>query len=359
MPMRKILISCTLCIVLSVAARAAIEWNSLVLNFGSFPSAKEKVTGELWFVNTGTEPVLITQVRPTCGCTAADYSRHEIAPGDTGRVSMTYSSRYSIGRFRKAVYVYTSASPDRTTLYLEGNVIGTDEQVAQKYPVAAGNLRISRAMLPMNRVTKGANKMSYYTGMNAGNDSLEISFENVPPHIDISAIPKKLAPGELVTMPVYYESDRTNEWGLTVDSLTVRSTAPSASGSATLEVRAVVVDDFTEASAEQLREAPIAVLDPPSADFGILAAGDTKQCVLTLTNSGKSPLLVRSVYCESAVVRISCEKHELQPGESANVTLTAIADLLNDEALNESAYLISNDPSSVQTLIRAVGIKKK
>ena len=351
------------CVSLAAAAKGVAEWNSLKLNLGVLESTDAEATGSLWFVNTGDEPLYITQVRPTCGCTDTDHTRSEIAPGDTGRVVLKFNAHGTIGKFSKGVYVYTSDSEQRTTLRIEGIVKPTAQELEKRYPYPAGPLRLSRAINAMGKITKGANKMSYLTGINAGDDSVKISFRDVPGHIEISSIPEIAGPGEKVTIPIYFDTNSTSYWGYLADSLTVVAEPlgkPEQQGSVRAEVSGVVVDDFSKLSKEDLDNAPIIVLEQDVADFGVVESNSKAECAVGLKNCGKTPLLVRDVYCEERGISIGCDKGEIAPGGSATITVKADTAKLEYDMIIANAYIICNDPSNSQVFLRVAGeIKKK
>ena len=65
-------------------------------------------------VNEGDEPLEIKAVRPTCGCTVADFDR-EIAPGKTGYVKARLETRDFTGPISKSILIMTNDPRDPTT----------------------------------------------------------------------------------------------------------------------------------------------------------------------------------------------------------------------------------------------------
>lgn len=65
-------------------------------------------------VNEGDEPLVIKAVRPTCGCTVADYDR-EIAPGKTGEVRATLDTSEFSGPISKSILIMTN-DPETPTM---------------------------------------------------------------------------------------------------------------------------------------------------------------------------------------------------------------------------------------------------
>lgn len=77
-----------------------------VVDAGKVPVG-EPVEAEFTLENRGTAPLEITQVRPACGCTVAQYDE-TIAPGATGTVRAVVDTTSLVGPNAKAVTVYTN-----------------------------------------------------------------------------------------------------------------------------------------------------------------------------------------------------------------------------------------------------------
>ncbi|OVE79052.1 hypothetical protein BVY01_03590 [bacterium I07] len=58
------------------------------------------------FVNSGEETVHLRQVGTTCGCTAAQTTRKDFAPGDTASIDVSINTRGFFGLMRKTVTLY-------------------------------------------------------------------------------------------------------------------------------------------------------------------------------------------------------------------------------------------------------------
>ncbi|MCK5339104.1 MAG: DUF1573 domain-containing protein [Bacteroidales bacterium] len=100
-------------------SKILLTWNFTIHNFDKIPLGKP-VTASFEFTNESKEPVTITKVRSSCGCTVADYSKEPVLPGKTGKVSATYNAAKP-GNFNKSVSIYMS---DNTTyrLSIKGTV---------------------------------------------------------------------------------------------------------------------------------------------------------------------------------------------------------------------------------------------
>lgn len=74
------------------------------------------------FVNTGSAPLLIRDVRPSCGCTTVKWSKNPVKPGESGEISIVYDPN-SLGKFSKTIAVYCNVEENIINLKLCGSVI--------------------------------------------------------------------------------------------------------------------------------------------------------------------------------------------------------------------------------------------
>lgn len=58
--------------------------------------------------NTGENPLIISEVKPGCGCTAPDYTKTPILPGEKGQVTLKFDSAGFEGMQHKTASVYTN-----------------------------------------------------------------------------------------------------------------------------------------------------------------------------------------------------------------------------------------------------------
>lgn len=97
-----------------------IEFEMLKHDYGIIP---QNGNGQVDFVftNTGTEPLMLTNVRSSCGCTIPEWPREPIAAGAQAIIKVKYDTR-RIGAFRKSITVYSNASDTPIRLEINGTV---------------------------------------------------------------------------------------------------------------------------------------------------------------------------------------------------------------------------------------------
>lgn len=74
------------------------------------------------FKNTGKEPLLLTNVKASCGCTTPKWSKEPIKKGKTGTITVKYNTRI-IGSFTKSIRVYSNAKTNLVNLKITGSVV--------------------------------------------------------------------------------------------------------------------------------------------------------------------------------------------------------------------------------------------
>lgn len=96
------------------SARASLTWENLVADL--HPSITDKETvAHFKYKNTGDQPIKITAVKPSCGCTTAAPPADPVAPGASGEITATFHIGERVGPQTKTIHVATDEPGDQTT----------------------------------------------------------------------------------------------------------------------------------------------------------------------------------------------------------------------------------------------------
>jgi Protein of unknown function (DUF1573) len=79
------------------------------------------------FKNTGTEPLVISNARGSCGCTVPTWPKDPIAPGAMGEIKVDFNSAGKPGNQSKRITVVANTNPTETFLTIQGIVRGKDQ----------------------------------------------------------------------------------------------------------------------------------------------------------------------------------------------------------------------------------------
>jgi hypothetical protein len=83
----------------------------------------DKVSYTFTFTNTGTAPLIITNVATTCGCTATGWTKEPVAPGKSGEISATFDSKGKMNRQHKVITIHSNSTTGLQTVSLITNVL--------------------------------------------------------------------------------------------------------------------------------------------------------------------------------------------------------------------------------------------
>lgn len=92
-----------------------IEWIDTEHDFGTIAEG-EKVTHVYTFKNTGAVPLILESVRPSCGCTAPNWSKEPVPVGGEGQVEVVFDSKGKPNAQNKTVTVTANTWPQSTVL---------------------------------------------------------------------------------------------------------------------------------------------------------------------------------------------------------------------------------------------------
>ncbi|KAA3624182.1 MAG: DUF1573 domain-containing protein [Bacteroidetes bacterium] len=101
--------------------KVTVEWlTPITHDFGDIQK-EVPVFHEFKFKNIGSDPMLISNVRPACGCTATEWAETPILPDSTSTISIEFDARDE-GYFKKLIKVYFQGQRKGYKLYIEGYV---------------------------------------------------------------------------------------------------------------------------------------------------------------------------------------------------------------------------------------------
>jgi len=101
----------------------AITWDKNTYDFGDIFQG-EKVERVFRFTNSGTEPLIITNVEVTCGCTTPKgWPRDPVNPGGRGEITVQFDSSHKIGRQNKVSTVVSNSVSGISQITISVNVL--------------------------------------------------------------------------------------------------------------------------------------------------------------------------------------------------------------------------------------------
>lgn len=104
-----------------VTSNAEITFDKETHDFGTIDYAGNG-TYEFRFVNTGKEPLIISNAQGSCGCTVPTYPKNvPIKPGAVEYIKVTYDTKRA-GNFTKTVTITSNAKTPSKVITIKGTV---------------------------------------------------------------------------------------------------------------------------------------------------------------------------------------------------------------------------------------------
>lgn len=76
---------------------------------------------EFTFTNKGTAPLVLSNVKASCGCTVPEWPKEPILPGKSSSIKVTYNTN-NVGLFNKSITVNSNAINNTVILQIKGTV---------------------------------------------------------------------------------------------------------------------------------------------------------------------------------------------------------------------------------------------
>lgn len=112
------------------AQQADISFKAETIDYGEIAKGSDGVR-VFEFTNTGDAPLVITDVKSSCGCTVPKKPDGPIAPGETGSIQVKYDTN-RVGPIRKTITVYSNATEKIKALKITGKVLGDGQSILEK-----------------------------------------------------------------------------------------------------------------------------------------------------------------------------------------------------------------------------------
>lgn len=90
-------------------------------DFGNLPEGP-KAGYSFKFTNVGAEPLVISHVQASCGCTQPTWSKEPVAPGKVGEIFVEYNTQGRPGPFSKAITITSNATEPSKVIFIKGKV---------------------------------------------------------------------------------------------------------------------------------------------------------------------------------------------------------------------------------------------
>ena len=340
---------------LSIMAQSGkIKFEKSTHDFGTIKEEQGKATAKFVFTNTGKSDLKIVNVKTSCGCTASDYSKNAIKPGEKGFVSAIYHTAHRPGPFRKSITV-TVNDPDHpnTVLFIKGTVTPKAKSKADLYPTTIGNLKLMSNHMAFNDMKLSEVRTDSMKVFNNWGHPMTISFPDLPSNLSVKLVPSTLPSQAEGYIVVTYDATKKNDYGLVYDRVAMRSN-DAQQAMKTLTISAVLSEDFSQLSEKQLKKAPKIVVNNSTYDFGKVKAGTMIKFNFVINNEGKQELIIRKVKASCGCTATKPAATHVKKGKSTEIAVEFNTSGRRGRQ-HKTITIITNDPINPQIILNVQG----
>ena len=164
-------------------AQGDLKFKTDLHDFGTIEEGVQ-ATYKFEFTNVGTEPVVISNVQPSCGCTTPTWTKEPVLPGKKGEITASYNSNGRPNAFNKTITVTSNAKTPSLVLTLKGVVNPKGVQATPVVPVKSApspeELKksptgvLNKTQHNFGKLEKGQSVTHKFTLMNTGLTDLKV-----------------------------------------------------------------------------------------------------------------------------------------------------------------------------------------
>lgn len=338
----------------NIVGQGKIQFDITTHEFGELKEEMGRATATFTFTNVGNADLKVVNVKTSCGCTASDYSKNIIKPGEKGFVKATYTTTGRPGPFRKSITVTTDdVEKPNTVLFITGTVLKKSAAEADKYPITIGNLRLINNHIAFNDVKNTETKTDSVKIFNNWNMEMTIGFDQVPPYISAVARNTTLKPQESTFIVITYNGSKRGDFGQLYDRIAI-VTNDIVQPMKILNISATIVEDFSALSPKALKKAPKIVFNNTDYQFEPVKAGEVITYRFTFTNKGRSNLIIRKTKASCGCTAIEPESSIVKKGKSSYIEIK-FDTRGRTGTQHKTVTIITNDPTNPEVVLNIHG----
>ena len=322
-------------------APPVISFTEEEFDFGRIEEGGGPVEHTFRFVNITDEPVFLTRVKASCGCTTPEYSREAVQPGDTGIVTARFDPENRPGGFRKSLTINTRPAGAPVYVYINGYVKRKPGTPENDFPFKVGALRLEQRTVNFGLITNQQVALREFEVYNEGTDTLHFQDTIAGPsyiRVKVPAIP----PQSRGVLEVSYDPVLVNDLGYQSHNFVLYAD-DSLRTPSTIYVMATIQEYFPPMTEEELAKAPRLETGKLLVERSGVKMGDKISVPFTLRNTGQSPLNIRQLKSNCTCLSYELDNYDLAPGQSTELRL-----LFDSSARpgtqQKSISIYSNDP---------------
>lgn len=333
-----------LCAVAMMGQQPVITFEETEHDFGKINEADGRVSYIFNFKNEGMSPLVLSNVRASCGCTTPTWTKEPVEPGQTGSITVTYNPNGRPGRFQKTITITSNATEPSMRIYIKGEVIPKPAKPVNQYAVQMGELSLKSKSVDFGVVKKGEFKQAEieYANLTQAEHSVDLATNAADAYISNQITLNPVQPNAEGKFVFLLDSKAAKLYGpVEVYAYVVVDGKKDISEAFKLTIKADITEDFSQLTLEQKQNAPI-IETAAELNAGKIEAGKVVKFALPIKNIGVNPLEVRRIYSLDKRLIIKSPK-AIKSGKKGAVSIDINTKGLEPGAYTREIVIICND----------------
>ena len=331
-------------VALTATAQPRFSSNKETHNFGQI-EWKHPVSVQYVITNTGDQPLVLTDVDPSCACSVAQWTQTPIAPGEKGKIVVDFDAK-ALGHFDKSIAVYSNAQPNLAYLHFTGEVVREIKDFTKTYPYLIGQIRIDKNEIDFPDTHRGEKPVIRIGVVNLSDRSYEPVLMHLPPYLKMEAEPKVLLKGKKGTIKLTLDASQLQDFGLTQTSVYLsRFSGDKVSEDNEIPVSAILLPDFSRMTEKDSLNAPSIHISETNIDLSIpLIKKNKVSHDILIANAGKTPLVISKLQVFNSSVGVRLKKTVIPPDGMTKLKVTIHKRDVGNKKHHLRILMITNDP---------------
>ena len=347
---RKIWMTALLLMSVIWAMAQGIEVKNAMVDVGQVKFC-HPVTVEYELKNNTNRPLLVTEVKPGCGCTVVDYPHESVVRNGSFTIHATYDAQ-QLGRFSKDFLVFAYGMDEPLMLTMKGIVVEEVVDFTGEYPFKLGELLADATTIEFDDVNRGDRPMAKIHIKNPTSETVQPLLMHLPNYITADVSPTKISSGHGGELTFTLNTDLLQQDGLAQTSVFLgKNPGDKVAADKEIAISAVLLPGFANLSDYQRRNVPSMKLSTTSLDLGAFNGKKKLKGEIDITNTGKSRLDITAIQMYTVGIQVEMDKVKIMPGETVKMKISVVAKDLKTTKSKPRVLMITNDPNHAKVII--------
>lgn len=336
-----------------------ISFNKIMHDYGLLYDHVQQAESMFVFTNIGDKPLIITKVKPSCGCTSSNYTKDSIPPGGQGYITIAFHPKGYSGFFTKTIQVFSNSNVNQVqTLTIQGTVKKQNSEIENTYPYEMDFIRCKNPSINFNKVDFKTPVTDTVYVYNMQDTAVTLQFPHYPPAYKVEVYPQNmLLPNSHGIIIVHFDPQIRGVWGNFYDKIYIGFQGRENHFRQRITISGYIYEDFSKLSKKELKHAPVLKFEQTDYTFDTVMQNSIVKHTFTFKNAGKSTLYIRNVKTGCGCTAGELSKKEFAKGERGSIEVT-----FNTQGKSNFVYqqiiITSNDPKNPDQELQIKGFVK-